>query len=300
MKLIIKNKYFQLLSLFVSLIVFSSSALSEETISVKHYQKQERYQFGVELLDLALSKLGKPYKIQGPDEQNMNEARGEFFVINGNLDLEFMSVTEKRVKSMIPIKFPIYRGLLGLRLPLVTKENKNIFAQIQDVEGLRELTAVHGKHWGDVSIYSDNNLKVITHVSYDRLFNILIKGSIKLGKPDYFHRGINEIWPEQEKYADDLVIADGVMLYYEMPVYYFVSKARPELAKQIEKGLNIAYQDGSYYELFMKHYKGILDKGDLKNRNLIVLKNNNLPPNTPSIDKSWWLPKHLDATLSSD
>ncbi len=37
-----------------------------ETLVVRHYQAQERYRFGLEVLDLALSKLDIPYEIVTP------------------------------------------------------------------------------------------------------------------------------------------------------------------------------------------------------------------------------------------
>lgn len=92
---------------------------AEDTIIVNHYQQQTRYEFGLKVLDLALSKLGEDYQIFGPVEQEVNEGRGELLVIEGQYDLEFMSATLYRESKMIPVKIPIYQGLLGLRLLLI-------------------------------------------------------------------------------------------------------------------------------------------------------------------------------------
>ena len=84
-----------------------------------------------------------------------------------------------------------------------------------------------------------------TDKSVDSIFKML-----KLGRIDYFHRGLNEIWGELSTHKETLKIADNVMLFYPLPVYFFVTKSRPELAKKLEKGINLALEDGSFKTLF--------------------------------------------------
>lgn len=269
-----------LCSVFLSPLVFA-----DETIIVKHYQQQARYEFGLKVLDLALSKLNTDYEIIAPETQDVNEARGEALVINGYYDLEFLSATPYRESKMIPIKVPVYQGLLGLRLLLVTP---SLNAEIKEVDSLAKLQKFiggHGFHWADLPVYEANNLKVVTSVRYETLFEMLKKGRF-----DYFHRGANEIWGELERYSDDFVIADNIMLFYPQPVYFFVSKHRPELAEKLELGLKRATEDGSYKALFLSNYQEIIERADLSSRNLIVLKNPAVPADTPPIDTSWWMP----------
>ena len=125
----------RLISTLLMMLV-SQNLLSEEKIIVKHYQQQARYQFGIQLLDLALSKLDKPYEIQVDELNEANEARGEHQVISGELDLQFLTTTTKREEQMIAIKIPIYRGLLGLRLLLVKKEKIPLFNQLKTLDDI--------------------------------------------------------------------------------------------------------------------------------------------------------------------
>ena len=292
MESLVKNSLFSLLLGFIVSVIFSQHALSQEKLIVKHYQKQLRYEFGVQLLDLALSKLDIPYEIIVPKNQfknqSKNEARGEIEVIRGLLDLEFMSTTAEREAKMIPIKIPIYRGILGLRLILVTKANRDILKDVLTLSDLRNYTAGHGAHWGDLPVYAENELPVQTNAIYELLFKMLIGGRF-----DYFHRGLNEIWDEQTRYPNQLVVSEGLMLFYPHPVYFFVTKKRPELAEQIRKGLNISLLDGSFKTLFLEHHGPIIKKANLTSRNLIILKNPVIPDNTSELDTQWWLPdKH--------
>ena len=253
-------------------------------ITVEHYQTHERYKYGEQLLILALSKLDQEFEIRTPNGPDMNEARGELEVISGSLDLEWMSTTSSRESKMIPVKIPIYRWILGLRLLLVQQERALELSQIQDLKDLQIYTGAHGKHWGDLPVYAANNLKVESLVKYENLFTLL-----EIGRVDYFHRGLNEIWSEYEQRREKLAIADNVMLFYPLPVYYFVNKSRPELAAQIEKGLMMALEDGSFKEHFLNYHGKFINKGQLDKRRLIPLINPDLPTGTPEIDRSWWL-----------
>ncbi|MFD2230215.1 transporter substrate-binding domain-containing protein [Alkalimarinus sediminis] len=280
-------RFLLLINALLCSLLLSNVAQASDTIVVRHYQHEARYQFGLKVLNLALSKLNKPYEIIGPKSQVVNEARGEAMVINGRYDLEVLSTTADRESKMIPIKIPVYQGLLGLRLLLVTPQLNTEISKVRNIDALRQFIGGHGLHWADLGVYKANNLKVVTAVNYDKLFEMLKKHRF-----DYFHRGANEIWDELERYKNDFVIADNIMLYYPQPAYFFISKHRPELAQQIEQGLQLAIKDGSYKALFLSHYQDTIANADLASRHLITLKNPTVPSDTPIIDTSWWLPQH--------
>lgn len=275
-----------LINILLGSIFLSSLAHANEPIIVKHYQQQARYSFGLDVMDLALSKLDRPYEIIGPKIQNVNEARGEALVINGHYDVEFLSATADREAKMTPVKVPIYQGLLGLRLLLIIPKSNTKISQVNNLKDLQKFIGGHGLHWADLPVYAANNLKVVTAVAYEKLFEML-----RNGRFDYFHRGANEIWAEIDRYKGEFVVADNVMLYYPQPVYFFVSKKRPELAKQLAKGLQIATDDGSYKALFLSQYKDVISRANLPPRHLITLKNPTVPKDAPPIDTSWWMPE---------
>lgn len=259
---------------------------AQTNLVVKHYQKQVRYQFVADLLHLALSKFDTPFEIIAPATQKANEGRGELLVISGKLDLQWMSTSRGREEKMIAVKVPIYQGILGLRLLLVTKQNHQALSQISSISDLRHYTGGHGSHWHDLPVYAANKLKVNTYGNYQTLFT-----QLEHNRFDYFHRGLNEIWQEQATHADKLKIADNVMLFYPHPVYYFVNKDRPNLAQKIEEGLRMALMDGSFKKLFLSAHNDIIKKAKLAKRKLIVLKNPVVPSSPPKFNTQWWLPK---------
>lgn len=271
--------------LFLLCLVPTSYSLESKV--VRHSQVQDRYSFGVKLLKLALSKVGK-YDVVGPRTQALNEARLDVQVKSGRIDLQFISTTDARESEMIPIKIPVYRGLLGLRLLLVKDELEKVEKEIVDFNSLKGATAVHGLHWSDLSVFKENNLKVKAEVSYEQMFVLLKKGRV-----DYFHRGLAEVWGEYDQHSSELKINEHVMLFYPHPVYFFVTKKRPDLAKELEKGLKRALSDGSYKKLFLDEFGLLINNAKLSTRKLIVLKNPTLPVGSPKIDTSWWSPKQI-------
>ena len=287
------------MTLFRAFILPVSMLLSfllhaQPNLVVSHYQKHNRYDFGQQVLDLALSKLNIPYHIQTPSGPQLNEARGELLVITGKLDLQWVSTSEKREQKMIAVKIPIYQGILGLRLLLTTLDKHQQFGQVKTLQQLQKYVGGHGTHWRDLPVYAANKLPVSTYINYDSLFRQLADNRF-----DYFHRGLNEIWKEQEKYSSTLKIAPNIMLFYPHPIYFFVSVHKPELAQYIEEGLKIALQDGSFKTLFLKEHQEFVEKGQLANRHLIRLKNPVVPEGSPRLNTQWWLPEKFQLSAKN-
>ena len=278
-------KLLQVFILPVSMLL-SFHLHGQPDLVVSHYQKQSRYDFGEQVLNLALSKLNIPYQIQTPSGPQLNEARGEVLVITGKLDLQWVSTSEKREQKMIAVKIPIYQGILGLRLLLTTLEKHALISQVKNLQQLQQYVGGHGTHWRDLPVYAANSLPVSTYINYDSLFRQLADDRF-----DYFHRGLNEIWKEQEKHSNNLKIAQNIMLFYPHPVYFFVNIHKPKLAQQIEQGLILALQDGSFKKLFLKEHQKFIDKGQLTKRHLIRLKNPVVPEDSPRLNTQWWLPE---------
>lgn len=271
--------------LLCTLMAFPVQSRTEEVIKIRHYHLQPRHDFALKLLELVLSKQGAPYQIEAvKSHEVLTEGRVEKMVMDGELDMLFISTSAERERSMIPIKVPIYRGLLGLRLLLIKPEQNENFKKINNLKDLKPYVAGHNVHWSDFGIFKSNGLKVVSSTNYDALFEML-----KHGRFDYFSRGVNEVWSELAQHSDQLVIADNVMLFYPHPVYFFVGKHRPELAALVEKGLKIATQDGSYKALFQSYYADTIKKANLNSRTMILLKNPAVPVGTAQIDTSWWL-----------
>jgi len=207
-------------------------------------------------------------------------------MLSGKLDI-FWSMTSKDLeKEYIAVYIPIFRGLLGMRIPLVRSENVNMFANINAFNELKKYRAGSGKSWPDTEILEHNDIPVVKTLKYQNLFPML-----EGGRFDYFPRGLHEPWQEIINNKElDLAVEKNVLIRYTAPNYYFVSKDKPELAKQLTDLLNEIIESGEFNELFFQDeaVKDALSKADVRNRTVFNIENPTLSADTPINRKELW------------
>ena len=59
----------------------------------------------------------------------------------------------------MPIRIPIYRGLIGWRIPLVSAANKDLLASVRTLDDLRRLRFGQRQDWADTPILRANGLE---------------------------------------------------------------------------------------------------------------------------------------------
>lgn len=280
-------------SLLLLLYVSSSFAKTNHP-TIKHFQTDIRYEYRYNLLRLALQKTtatdgpltleALPYKV--------TQKRGLAFLMDGGVDVVSLATNIDREKQMLPIRIPILRGLLGYRVFLIHDKSKEKFKQVEVLDNLKDqFVAGFGIHWADYKILKANNIPVETSAIYKNLFDMLMAGRF-----DYFPRGINEAWNEVKRFGSqypDIAVEDNIAFFYPYPTYFFVRKNNFKLAGRIERGLKLALEDGSFKKLFMDYHQDMINQAQLSDRLMFTLNNPNLPPGTPKIDSSWWLPQAM-------
>lgn len=244
--------------------------------------------YPIQLLQLALQKSGSAY-LTKPSKRDMPQWRTLRHVELGlDLDVLWTFTTPERETSLLPIRIPIDRGLLGWRLLLIDEKNRPLFSLIKNPEQLKNLRAGQGHDWPDFPILQSNGYKVSPSSSYEGLFHML-----KLNRIQYFPRAISEIDIELAARPEmKLAITPKWVFFYPAPLYFFVKKDNAKLAEAIEKGLRIAIKDGSMKKLFLSHFGPAIEHADLNTRQVIKLKNPLLSKETP-IDQAelWFSPE---------
>ncbi|HSC67816.1 MAG TPA: transporter substrate-binding domain-containing protein [Cellvibrio sp.] len=237
------------------------------------------------LLKLALSKVPNQYDWQEP-VPNASEERMVSLLMDNQLDVVWYATTNDLEERLQPIRICIYRGLLGYRVLLIKKGTQNKFDGIENLDDLKRVSLGQGRFWADTNVLTANHLNVVKVMKYEGLFHMLDGGRF-----DAFPRGVHEPWAEIQRYPTlALDVEQTLLMSYTNPFYFFVNKTNTQLAKDIERGLRIAIEDGSFDEYFLNDpiVKDALAKGNLKNRTIIHLDNPGLPPKTPVDDKSLW------------
>lgn len=282
------------LYLFISVI--SSCAYAQpSSINIIGMQSPEdvSHNYFVELIELALTKSQKKYgmkKLTIIDIDSSTHGRSLHLLDEKYIDMFWTGTNNQREKDFLPVRIPIFQGLLGYRISIIHKDNQKLFANImKQPEQLKSLIACQGDHWTDSDILEDNGYLVSRTARFDLMFKMLA-----YKRCDYFPRAIFEGYGElavAQKKHPDLVIFDNLLIHYPFPMYFFFHKEDASLAEQIEYGLLQAINDGSFKELMQKHpiSKGLFPLKQWQKNKVISLKNNFLPINTPIDNPKFWL-----------
>ncbi|MFB2778396.1 substrate-binding periplasmic protein [Shewanella mangrovisoli] len=245
---------------------------------------QQQWQFN--LLKEALRRSGQSYQVEQMSTQ-MNQKRKVEEALAGTVDV-FWSMTSKELEeTVLPVRIPLFKGLLGNRLLIIRKTDEARFANVKTLADFKQLKAGQNRYWPDASILEANGLPVVTSYQYTNLYPML-----EGGRFDYLALGAQEIGDELASHPDPaLKIDTHILLQYRSPAYFFVSPKRPELAAAILAGLENMISDGSFDEMFNRELK--IDKlyrdAQFEQRVIIRLDTPDLSPLTPIERQELWL-----------
>ena len=247
------------------------------------FEGDRRYDYALQLLQLALSKAGTEYRIQTA-EFPMNQERQVLELEAGRtIDVGPIPSSAEREARLLPIRIPINKCMLGWRLGLIRKGDKGLIAGVSTLDDLKRVRLAQGQEWPDTHILRANGINVITAPKYEGLFKMLV------GKRfDYFPRSVMEIWDEQAINAATLEVEPHLALHYFYDAYFMVNRKNARLAQDIRDGLEKAVADGSFDKLFEQYFGERLRKARLETRTVIELRNPLLTPETPSDRPELW------------
>lgn len=247
------------------------------------------------LLKLALSYSPTTYKFASTPEV-YSRPRVMESVQSGSISVMWGGTSEEMERDFIPVRIDAYRGLMNHRLFFIRKGDQSRFDNIHTLEDLKKIKMGQGRSWQDASILENAGFEVIKATKKPGLYHMLDGGRF-----DAFPRGANEVWTELSAFPElELTVEQRLVLIYPLPTYFFVSPKDPQLAKDIENGLEAAIKDGAFDKYFYgsPEVQEALAKADLPNRRAIRIDNPYLPKATPLDRKELWL--DLTRTPSSE
>ncbi|WP_374077237.1 hypothetical protein [Bdellovibrio bacteriovorus] len=278
---------------FTFLVLQSSSALA--TMKFIYHPPESnldtRYNFHWEVLRAILDATAKKH---GPYEMNpsvfMTEDRqlSEIQRNKPHLTVMIRETNRNIEKSLLPVRIPIDRNLIGYRVFLIKKNKQKDFDKMSSLGDLRKVTLGQGKGWGDIPILENAGFKVLTEIYYDDLFKSLNKE-----KYQAFPRGITEVHDEIEtfkKIYPQLTVEKKFLLYYPLPTYFWFPNSEEGrlMALRVEEGFKTIIKNGTYQNLFDKYYSSRIMELNLKKRQIITIENPQLPETVPFKDKELW------------
>ncbi|WP_084090335.1 transporter substrate-binding domain-containing protein [Andreprevotia lacus] len=237
------------------------------------------------VLKLAVQKSGKRYTLRQSDIiMVQSRAIEELARSNGSIDIIWTMTDADRETRLLPIRIPIDKGLIGWRIALLPPGRGELFSRVQTRQDLKPYTAGQMHDWPDTRILRDSGLKVETSSSYEALFKQLATGRF-----DYFPRSVLEISQELASHAElELALEQHIVIEYPAAFYFFVSRQRPQLAADLQRGLEAAISDGSFDRLFHRQFDPVLKQLQLEKRTRIHLENAWLPDSAPLNRQELW------------
>jgi len=290
------NKNAFIYSVLIACILYSNVIIKAHANDVRIISPRSNidpvYDYFLELTRLVLSKNTHLYSkvnlvVIGGEE--VTQSRSLTLLNHGYADLIWSGYTAKRDADYLPIRIPLFRGLLGYRVLLIRQEDKEKFLQIKTPDQLKKLIACQGDHWPDSDILEANGYLVLRVRNFKPMFRMLSKK-----RCDYFPRSIYEGYSEQReaiKHFPNIILMDELILHYNYPFYYYVNKNNVALAERVEKGLMTALADGSLIKLMKTHNvsKHLFPLIQWKDKRYFELTNEALGNKSSLKNDSFWI-----------
>jgi hypothetical protein len=228
-----------------------------------YYYKRVKY--FVEVLELALTKSGRKYQLEKISLPFMNESRSRINMVNSVYDVHWLNAQNSLDSDVQAIRIPLCKGLTGWRILFIRPENQKEFSTVKTLKHLGNYTAGHGNDWPEVVRYESLQLPQKLSGSWKGLFYML-----KQKRIDYLSRSALEIYDEEDAFPElGLKIESHVVLHYPATYYFYVSKSNPQLAKDIQTGLERAIADGSFDKIFNRYFSEKIKRLHLDKRSII-------------------------------
>jgi len=196
-------------------------------------------------------------------------------------------------QRLLPIRFPLDKGLLGYRVFLIRGDLQSRLDLVGSLDDLQRYSIGQGREWGDVTILRQAGLNVVEGTSYEGLFDMLAAGRFEL-----FSRSVVEVGEElaREKPAHpSLALEQHLLLFYPLTRYFYVTRSRAgeALARRISEGLERMLKNGSFERMFQAFKSRFEQQIGFRDRLLIRLANPLQTPETPlNRSELWYDPKN--------
>lgn len=240
--------------------------------------------YRLELLHLVLEKSRPRY---GDFELQFTgavpQARAFTDLETGRLDLSAAMTDNDREQRAIPVRYCLYRGLLGLRVGLGLPDTVRRLEAVDSEQALRSVSLGLVQDWPDFAIQRAAGLQVV------RLTNL--KSGVlrlRLGSFDLLPMGAVEAEEVAEQYGLNLV--SRWAMAYPTAFYFFTAPQQPMLAERLAHGFEVALRDGSFDALFARHVEPALTAMHVARRQIFRLPNPLLPAATPLGRSELWHP----------
>lgn len=202
---------------------------------------------------------------------------------DGRLDVSILPSVGEKPADLPVLRFPIRRGLLGVRLLLVRQERLGEFARLRSLDTLqRRYVMGYGAQWADNALLRRLGFQLRDVDGYAALFRALANGEV-----DYLNRGVNEVWGELDHpllVPHGIALVPGLALSYPLDDYFHLSPQRADWLPRLQAALRTVLQDGRFRQLFFQTYGRTLERAGFAQRRVLQVVGYGVSPGTPLQD----------------
>jgi hypothetical protein len=262
--------------LFITFLI-PECALAEFVVSIRspETKSDRREDYSTALVILALEKTKAEYgDYQIVNAPAMNTARSIYSLESGKYPNMLIELSyEKKMEeefNFIYIDFPVELGIVGYRICFASPQVYEELKKVKKLEDLKKYTIGQGAAWVDTAVLRHNGFNVIEISNFNSIFKL-----VEMGRIDLFCRGANELQKEYEaqKHSGLLHYDESFVLQYDLPRFYYLNKNSTLAKERLEKGLALAYQDGSVKKIWEQYFLERVEFAKLKQRRVFHLEN---------------------------
>ncbi|MEP4891763.1 MAG: amino acid ABC transporter substrate-binding protein [Aliiglaciecola sp.] len=264
---------------------FATGATWEITYPRPMSDDDRRQEYPVKLLALALEQTGVNYDLKPASVVMLQEKSLKQLAENRSVNVVWSMTDTDRESRLLPIRIPIYKGLIGWRVFLVKQNQLAKFKNIDTMESLLNFKPIQGFDWPDTKILQSNGFDVVTSKNYSNIFTMLANN-----QGDFVPRSIIEVWKEYDGgFIDESIAVEPTLgVKYPAAMYFFVNKSNRTLAKLLENGLEKAIASGEFDKLFEEEFKDIFERSNMDKRFFFQIDNPLIAPEMPIDRKELW------------
>ena len=261
----------RLLALLILLTCISPAVAGVLEVIYPRIEERAPDDYGYRVLELALAKSGEPYRLR-LSTLKMNQERARAELKAGTISVVDFGTSEEYERTLLPVYFPVDRGLSGYRLFIIHRSQEAEFAGIQTLDALRHKVAGQGPGWADNEILGAAGIQVRT-AQFDELFRM-----VDAQRFDFYPLGMDEVYGFLARYrtsAPHSMVEEHVVLHYPFARLFFVQRNNVRLRDAILIVLKRAFSDGSFQHLLDSNelYRAGLARAHLETRTIIEIDN---------------------------
>lgn len=226
------------------------------------------------------------YKLSVVFSSGNSERTKRMLLLKGEADLTFAPTTAHWEQAFIPIRIPIFKGLLGKRVLIIPKADQHLYSKITSLDELRQYRLGSLNIWQITDIFRQNGFTVVEGSALWGMYHMLHRGRF-----DFLPRGAYEVEKEIDyinKEISGLTIEKSILLNVQFASYFFVKIDKPKLAKRLRAGLLSIIKNGQFDQIFNRYFGDTMKNLHLSERKNFEIVNESLSELSINNIRTFW------------